>query len=137
MCLSLREVELGSTIETIGEKAFYGCKNLESVEFSNKLETIGTHAFGYCPSLNSVLIPESVKTIGKAAFPTDYNKRFTIYGFEDVSLPYALENDCNFIAITKNEETGGYNIKGDANCDGNVDLADVVLIMQALASPSK
>ena len=29
------------------------------------------------------------------------------------------------------------NIKGDANCDGSVDMADVVMIMQALANPNK
>jgi mannan endo-1,4-beta-mannosidase len=27
--------------------------------------------------------------------------------------------------------------KGDANCDGGVDMSDVVIIMQALASPNK
>lgn len=28
-------------------------------------------------------------------------------------------------------------VKGDANCDGNVDMADVVIIMQSLANPDK
>ncbi|WP_294755151.1 dockerin type I repeat-containing protein, partial [Ruminococcus flavefaciens] len=28
-------------------------------------------------------------------------------------------------------------IKGDANCDGHVDMADAVLIMQALANPDR
>ena len=28
-------------------------------------------------------------------------------------------------------------IKGDTNCDGSVDMADVVLIMQTLANPNK
>ena len=28
-------------------------------------------------------------------------------------------------------------LKGDANCDGSVDMGDVVLIMQALANPNK
>lgn len=28
-------------------------------------------------------------------------------------------------------------MRGDANCDGNVDMSDVVLIMQSLASPNK
>ncbi|WP_028518959.1 dockerin type I repeat-containing protein [Ruminococcus flavefaciens] len=28
-------------------------------------------------------------------------------------------------------------VKGDANCDGQVDMADIVLIMQALANPNK
>ena len=32
---------------------------------------------------------------------------------------------------------GGYIEYGDANCDGSVDLADVVLIMQSLANPNK
>ncbi len=32
---------------------------------------------------------------------------------------------------------GDANIKGDANCDGTVDLADAILIMQALANPNK
>jgi len=30
-----------------------------------------------------------------------------------------------------------YYMKGDANCDGQVDMSDVVLIMQALANPNK
>ena len=28
-------------------------------------------------------------------------------------------------------------VKGDANCDGQVDMSDIVLIMQALANPNK
>jgi hypothetical protein len=28
-------------------------------------------------------------------------------------------------------------LKGDANCDGNVDMSDAVLIMQSIANPSK
>ena len=28
-------------------------------------------------------------------------------------------------------------MKGDANCDGQVDMSDVVLIMQSLANPDK
>ena len=32
---------------------------------------------------------------------------------------------------------GAQLLKGDANCDGTVDMADIVLIMQALANPNK
>ena len=35
------------------------------------------------------------------------------------------------------ENTQDTNVKGDANCDGSVDMSDVVLIMQALANPNK
>ena len=34
-------------------------------------------------------------------------------------------------------DTDTANIKGDANCDGQVDLSDAVMIMQALANPNK
>ena len=33
--------------------------------------------------------------------------------------------------------TTDFEIKGDANCDGEVDMSDVVLVMQALANPNK
>ena len=38
-------------------------------------------------------------------------------------------------AVSKSEEASG--IKGDANCDGTVDMADAVMIMQAFANPNK
>ena len=37
----------------------------------------------------------------------------------------------------ENEDSENLTLKGDANCDGNVDMGDVVLIMQALANPQK
>lgn len=37
----------------------------------------------------------------------------------------------------KNAAASSENIKGDANCDGKLDLADAILIMQVLANPNK
>ena len=34
-------------------------------------------------------------------------------------------------------ETEVSSVVGDANCDGSVDMSDVVLIMQAMANPNK
>ena len=39
--------------------------------------------------------------------------------------------------IGSNENIVDTNVKGDTNCDGQVDMADAVLIMQALANPNK
>ena len=42
------------------------------------------------------------------------------------------------ITVTTTSSTHGSAVKyGDANCDGNVDLSDAILIMQALANPDK
>ena len=38
------------------------------------------------------------------------------------------------VAVVKDED--GF-VKGDANCDGKVDLSDAIMIMQALANPNK
>lgn len=38
---------------------------------------------------------------------------------------------------TSTERTDAESLKGDANCDGQVDLSDAVMIMQALANPNK
>ena len=44
-------------------------------------------------------------------------------------IEYVLDEEEQF--------TDGDEINGDANCDGAVDMADAVLIMQSLANPSK
>ena len=38
---------------------------------------------------------------------------------------------------TSTERTDSESLKGDANCDGQIDLSDAVMIMQALANPNK
>ena len=50
--------------------------------------------------------------------------------------PVIAESGNNSESITV-LDTNIANIKGDANCDGQVDLSDAVMIMQALANPNK
>jgi hypothetical protein len=69
------------TVTSIGSLAFADCTSLKYVQFGSKLETIGYGAFEYCRSLigvtttqftsdeqNVLIIPNSVKTIGQLAF---------------------------------------------------------------------
>lgn len=55
-------------VTSIGNSAFYECKNLTSVSVPNNVTTIGDDAFCYCWNLNSVNIPNSVTSIGNYAF---------------------------------------------------------------------
>ncbi len=57
--------ENGSVCETIGERAFYGCKSLQSVSIPSG--SIGEFAFCGCESLESVSITSS-GSVGKGAF---------------------------------------------------------------------
>ena len=49
-------------------------------------------------------------------------------------LAFSAENDAFWEKLTSTNES---TVKGDANCDGEVDMSDVVLVMQALANPNK
>ena len=61
-------VVIPSTVGTIGEYAFYGCRGLTSVTIPNSVTSIGYMAFWECRGLTSVTIPNSVTSIGDVAF---------------------------------------------------------------------
>lgn len=60
---SLRNVQLPSTIKSIGYKAFLGCTSLTSINLPEGLEALGWHAFSET-GLTNIVVPSTV---------TDYN----------------------------------------------------------------
>ena len=66
-CLSLSEVNFGSSLVEIGEKAFYKCETLTSVNLPATLETVGNYAFYKCIALSELTLG-SAKSIGDFAF---------------------------------------------------------------------
>lgn len=88
-CKKLSDVEFGTGVRSIGEKAFSGCTSLPvydniryagiyAVEAADKYSTaytiqdgtrwIGDEAFKGCESVVSISLPESLEYIGKSAF---------------------------------------------------------------------
>lgn len=65
---SIKSINIGSSITSIGESAFSGCSYVTSVNISNSVTSISSYAFTNCVSLTSITIPNSVKYIGDAAF---------------------------------------------------------------------
>lgn len=77
-------VVMPETLQTIGDKAFYGCNNLNEVTFLGKtLSGIGTSAFDTCGNLHIINIPEGVTTIEADTFHGCGN-------LQDVGLPQSL-----------------------------------------------
>ena len=64
---AISNVVMEEGVTSIGDHAFYNCRNLISIEIPEGVTRIGKHAFSYC-ELASVTIPESVTSIGEWAF---------------------------------------------------------------------
>ena len=65
---SITKVIIESGIRSIGNDAFYTCKNLAEVSIPEGIIRIGDHAFYFCTELNSVTLPESLTEIGTCSF---------------------------------------------------------------------
>ena len=67
-CTSLKTVNWGTGLKTIGNIAFLGCSALESVTIPENVNSIGCHAFYNCASLKNVTVVGKIDYIGRRAF---------------------------------------------------------------------
>lgn len=66
------------------------------------------------------------------------NDTFTVTALKEGKAEiYITAEDCTFSSYVYLDIISSEAVKGDANCDGQLDMADAVLIMQALANPNK
>ncbi len=65
---ALTEIEIPSTVTSIGDYAFYKCTGLTSVTIGSGVTSIGANAFYQCSALAEITLPESVTRIGASAF---------------------------------------------------------------------
>ena len=66
-----------STLESIGESAFYECINLTSIEIPGTVKTIGVSAFDNCKNLEKIILNKGLQSIGKCAFRQHSNENST------------------------------------------------------------
>ena len=64
----IEEINLPSSVKSIGANAFYQCSSLSNVTFPEGLELINAYAFYGCSSLQEIRIPDNVQIIGTYAF---------------------------------------------------------------------
>ena len=68
-CKNLTSIVLPSSVTSIGNYAFYSCQGLTgSLTIPNSVTTIGGYAFSGCSGLTSLTIGDSVTSIGDYAF---------------------------------------------------------------------
>ncbi|MCQ2405496.1 MAG: leucine-rich repeat domain-containing protein [Clostridia bacterium] len=82
-------VTLPSTLTTLGDKAFYMCRNLESITLPKSVTQIGDYAFYYCDKLKSLDIPDGVTEISEYML-------YACLGLETLKLPKDLYEICDY-----------------------------------------
>lgn len=65
---NLEKVVIEDGVESVGDYAFYWCKNITNVTIPNSIKNINDYAFYSCKALTSITIPDGVTSIGKNAF---------------------------------------------------------------------
>ncbi|MCR4640082.1 MAG: dockerin type I repeat-containing protein [Ruminococcus sp.] len=86
----------------------------------------------YNPFIVVPAIPKSSKSYSFGKFTSADGK----YTFSDEDIDYVLDT-ATMISTYTVKVSAVQSVYGDANCDGTVDMSDVVLIMQYLANPNK
>ena len=110
---TLKQFEVGSSITSIDNNTFSGCKLLERVTIPNGMVSIGSNAFYGCESLTSIVIPESVKYIGNYAFSECSGLTYVEYNAIDAS-ELINENSYSLFANAGSESGGMSVVVGDS-----------------------
>ena len=152
-CENLSSMNIPNSVETIKASAFNGCTSLKEIVIPKNVALIEDDVFLNCTSLESITILNPECKMNN--FVSEYNG--TIYGYKgSTAETYANIYGISFIAlddeitstttittelttttvetVTSTSETSGIKY-GDANCDGDVTIADAVLILQSIANP--
>ena len=70
---AIRKVEIGGSVTSISDSAFYTCYSLSSITIPDSVTLIDSNAFGICYSLSSITIPDSATSIGFYVFSDCYS----------------------------------------------------------------
>lgn len=79
-----KEIQIPDSVETIGNGAFYDCRDLERITLPSALQKLSNSTFYDCTALSEVTFPASLKTIEKSAFSGCRN-------LSEVELPASLK----------------------------------------------
>ena len=83
-CNSLKKVNLGKNIKTIGNLAFESCELLSDIAIPDGVEEIGELAFSDCQAMPTQKLPSALRTISEGAFRR-------CYALTSVTIPASVQ----------------------------------------------
>ncbi len=130
-CDELNSVVIGDAVETIGDEAFQGCTGLTSVTIGNGVTSIGQRAFNYCNALQTVTCLGTVPPVmaNSNCFSSAAYRKATLKVHRNYIDTYTATN---YWYKFENIEGFGSVGLGDANGDGDINIADVTTLIDQL-----
>lgn len=110
-CSSLESVTIPDSVTSIGDFAFSGCGSIASITIPDSVTSIGDYAFYDCSGLTEITIPNGVTSIGEGAFEECRNLERIIIGYSVTSIGDYAFYDC--ISLTSVEISDSVTSIGD------------------------
>lgn len=95
---AMTSIDLGKSLKSIGNRAFWYCNNLTTVDLPSSLINIDDYAFQWCRGLEYITIPENVSCIRPGVFSgCNSLKKLTV---AEGNKMYDSRDNCNAIVET-------------------------------------
>ena len=121
------------TVTHIDEAAFQGCSGITSVKIPVSVKNIAENAFSGCPLEKVTIINYNCTITGSDTFGDA-----EIHSYVGGSVEqWAKDNGKVFVPMSDVATIHDPTLKGDANLDDQVNIADAVLVMQVATNPDK
>lgn len=155
-CQNLSEINIPDSVRSIGTELFYDCYALKTAHIPPKISEIPDNMFAFCTSLTNVNIPSNITVINKGAFyyckglqsisiPVDVSfighsafsectalNSVSFAGTELVWKTIRIEGSNTYLTQAPmtfgTEEPAVTVLYGDVNCNGMVDITDVLAL---------
>ena len=124
---SLTNIVIGSTVESLPDRAFSGYKYLENVTFENGLLVLPNECFKNCTGLKSITLPDSMMSVGKSAFENCYNIKSVTFSENLNTIDDSAFKGCSSIenlSLNKNLREIGNNAFEECSSVKNVTFND-------------
>ncbi len=119
----LIRITIPDSVQTIGDLAFLGSENLTSVQIGSGVQTIGERAFFRCTALAEITIPDSVTDIGDYAFANCTNLVTVKIGAGVEQLNSYVFSDCTKLSsITFGRNIQSISTVAFRNCNSLTDV---------------